>query len=292
MPRWAHPRVTAEDLESEGQRRTRQQAALKAAQRTAPLRDGYLLGLGIAPALTSITALVITVAPGLSGTGDVPIGIVLILLLQVSALAIINQSSLRAWAPSWISVGFLTSVMLPMLAMQMSLLHEPFVSVSLGSAGPALVATAFVVGLYCAFAIWVLWISQGRPEQASILLMPPTLAIPAMMGQAGSIDQHAALVTLSEVTLFTAVVTGIVWLFPGWPQLLAGGAGLAVELLRLWVSGQGPWRSETSGAIVSTVYVALLLLAVLVIVMVPVGDAMLLSHRAIKTRPARKRRRR
>jgi len=36
----------------------------------------------------------------------------------------------------------------------------------------------------------------------------------------------------------------------------------------------------------------LLLLAVLVIVMAPVGDAMLQSHRAIKTRPARKRRRR
>ena len=38
--------------------------------------------------------------------------------------------------------------MLPMLALQVSLLHEPYVSIGMGSAGPALLATLFVLGLY------------------------------------------------------------------------------------------------------------------------------------------------
>ena len=116
-----------------------------------------------------------------------------------------------------------------------------------------------VLGLYGAFALWVTWTSLRRPEIAAVLLMPSTLAIPAMIGEHGSIDQQSALMILSEVTLITAIAAAVVWLFPGWPQLLAGGGAFAIELVRLWVLGRGPWRHETSGAIVSVVYVTMLL---------------------------------
>ena len=43
-----------------------------------------MLGMGLAPGITSISALFVSVVPGLSGTGDIPIGIVVILLLQVA----------------------------------------------------------------------------------------------------------------------------------------------------------------------------------------------------------------
>ncbi|HQY29779.1 MAG TPA: hypothetical protein PK691_00735 [Thermomicrobiales bacterium] len=288
VPRWAHQRQTVEDLDSPVQQKTRRLLQSKSVQRAAPARDGFLIGMAIAPALTSLVALAIASVPKLSGTGDVPAGIVLVLLFQVAAIAIVQQSNLSAWASSWISIGFLTSVMLPMLALQLSLLHEPFVSLELDSAGPALLATLLLLALYLSFAGWVAWKCQSRPEHAAVLLMPPTLAIPAMMGVHGTIDQSTALHTLSEIALLSALATAVVWLFPGWPQLLVGAAALAIELVRLWIAGNGPWKSETSGNIVNVVYVSMLVSAVVVIVMVPVADAMLQSRRTLRTRPRRR----
>jgi hypothetical protein len=179
---------------------------------------------------------------------------------------------------------------LPMLALQMSLVHEPFVSLELGSAAPSILATLLLLALYMAFALWVGWVCQGHPERAAPLLMPATLAIPAMMGAQGSIDQQAALVILSEVTLLSALATVIAWLFPGWPQLLSGACAFAVLLIRLWVSGRGPSVTDTSGAIVGAIYVLMLLVAVVMIVMIPVGDAMLESRRILRTKPTRRKR--
>ena len=247
--------------------------------------------MALAPGVTSIAALLVSVIPGLSGTGDIPIGIVVILIMQVAALAMLLRLGAHPWAPSWISVGFLVSIMLPMLALQVSLLHEPYVSLGMGSAGPALLATVLVLSLYGAFAIWVAWTSQRRPEIAAVLLMPATLAIPALIGERGSIDQQAALMILSEVTLITAIAAAVVWLFPGWPQLLAGGGAFAVELIRLWVADRGPWRHESSGAIVSTVYILMLTFAVLVIVLIPVLAAILNMPPPARRSPAPRRRR-
>ena len=291
IPRWTHPRVTAYDLEPEERRRSRKTAPRRITYRSIPARSGHLLGMGLAPGITSISALLVSVVPGLSGTGDIPIGIVVILLLQVVGLAAMSQVEGNLWGPSWISVGFLVSVMLPMLALQISLLHEPYVSIGMGSAGPALLATLFVLSLYGAFAIWVTWTSQRRPEIAAVLLMPSTLAIPAMIGEHGSVDQKAALMILSEVTLITAIAAAVIWLFPGWPQLLAGGGALAIEFVRLWVSGRGPWRHETSGAIVNVIYITMLIVAVLVVVMVPIMAAILSMPAPARRVPSPRRRR-
>lgn len=287
IPKWGHPRVTAYDLEPEERQRARKSMERRVTHRAIPARSGYLLGMGMAPGITSIAALVVSVVPGLSGTGDIPIGIVIILILQVAALATLTRFGGHPWSPSWISVGFLVSVMLPMLALQVSLLHEPYVSLAMGSAKPALLASLLVMSLYFAFALWVTWTSLRRPEIAAMLLMPSTLAIPAIIGEHGTIDQHSALMILSEVTLITAIAAAVVWLFPGWPQLLAGGGALAVELVRLWISGQGPWRHETSGAIVNVVYIAMLTMAVVVVVLVPI-TAVILSEPAARRSPRRR----
>ena len=119
--------------------------------------------------------------------------------------------------------------------------------------------------------------------------MPSTLAIPALIGEHGTIDQHAALMILSEVTLITAVAAAVIWLFPGWPQLLAGAGAMAVELIRLWVSGRGPWRHETSGAIVSTIYITMLIVAVVVVILIPMLSAILSLPLTRRVSPPRRR---
>lgn len=272
-PKWTHPKVTAYDLEPEERRAARRQSDRRNAQRAAPARDGYLLGMAIAPGLTSLLAALVAVAPGLSGTGDIPIGIVVVLFAQVVALTVVGQTQVQSWMPSWISVGFLTSVMLPMLALQVSLLHEPYVSVAMNSAGPAIIATIVLLSLFLAFAVWSCWVGLQAPEMTAILLMPPSLAIPALIAERGTIEQHAALLILSEVTFLTAGITAFAWLFPGWPQLMTAAVALAIELVRLWVSERGPWRHETSGSIVNTIYVVMLIVVVLTVVLAPMLSA-------------------
>ena len=65
---------------------------------------------------------------------------------------------------------------------------------------------------------------------------------------------------------------------------------MAIELIRLWVSGRGPWRQESSGAIVSIVYVMMLVISVLVIVLVPILAAILNRPPARRVYPDRRRR--
>ena len=61
--------------------------------------------------------------------------------------------------------------------------------------------------------------------------------------------------------------------------------------MRLWVSGRGPWRHETSGAIVSVVYITMLIVAVLVVVMVPILAAILSRPAPARRVPSPRRRR-
>jgi hypothetical protein len=70
---------------------------------------------------------------------------------------------------------------------------------------------------------------------------------------------------------------------------LAGAGAFAVELVRLWVSGGGPWRHETSGAIVNIVYVATLTMAVVIIVIMPILAAILSRPGARRLRAPRRR---
>jgi hypothetical protein len=93
------------------------------------------------------------------------------------------------------------------------------------------------------------------------------------------------------VTLITAIAAAVVWLLPGLPQLLAGGGAMAVALVGLWVSGGGAWRHETSGAIVSVIYITMLTVAVLVVVLVPVLAAILNMPAPARRVPSPRRRR-
>ncbi|MDQ2682806.1 MAG: hypothetical protein M3Y37_04705, partial [Chloroflexota bacterium] len=105
VPKWAHPKVTAYDLEPEDRKRELRQRQVRTTQRALPARDGYLIGMAIAPGATSIVALAVAAVPLLSGSGDIPAGIVLVLLMQVAAIAILGQIGLGQWTPSWIAVG-------------------------------------------------------------------------------------------------------------------------------------------------------------------------------------------
>ena len=269
-PKWAHPRATVSDLEDEerhgGRRRPRpprRPAGLVA-------RSGAFVGFAIAPGVVAILAWVVSLSPRLYGTGDLPRGLLVLLIVQIGVGGVLLRDEDSPLLASWIAMLFTTTVMLPVLALQVSLLHEPFVSFEGGSAWPALIATALVLTLLVAYAAWCVRTLGDEPEVSALAFIPPALTVPSMIGHAGTVTQLDGLRTLLEIGLVGAICMLAVWSFPGWPQAMVAALALALELLVLLATGRGPWREPTAGDVVPAVYISMLVVTSLLVVFVPV----------------------
>lgn len=269
-PKWGHPRATLSDLEDDerhdGGRRPRpphRSPGLVA-------RSGAFVGFAIAPGVVAVLAWLVSLSTRLYGTGDLPRGLLALLLVQIAVVWVLSRDEDNPLVTSWIAMLFTTTVMLPVVALQVSLLHEPFVSWSAGSAWPALIATALVLALLAGYAVWCARTLGEQPEVAALAFIPPALAVPSMIGHAGTVTQLDGLRTLLEIGLVAAICMLAVWSFPGWPQAMVAALALALELLVLLGTGRGPWREPTAGDVVPAVYIGMLVVASLLVVFVPV----------------------
>ena len=269
-PKWAHPRATLSDLEDDDRhdgrrhpRPTRRSPGLVA-------RSGAFVGFSIAPGTVAGLAWLVSLSPRLYGTGDLPRGLLALLLVQVAVVGALIRDEDSPLLTSWIAMLFTTTVMLPVLAIQVSLLHEPFVSLAGGSARPSLIATGLVFVLLGGYAVWCVRTLGEQPEAAALAFIPPALAVPSMIGHAGAVTQFDGLRTLLEIGLVGAICMLAVWSFPGWPQAMVAALALALELLVLLATGRGPWREPTAGDVVPAVYIAMLVATTLLVVLVPV----------------------
>ena len=233
-------------------------------------RSGVFAAFAIAPGVVGVLAWAVSLSPGLYGTGDLPRGLLALLVVQAVVVGVLLNGEGSSLLPSWIAMLFTTTVMLPVLALQVSLLHEPFVSFAGGSAGPSLIATALVLVLLIGYAVWCVRTLGEQVETAALAFMPPALAVPSMIGHAGTLTQLDGLRTLLEIGVVAAICTLAVWSFPGWPQAMVAAVALALELIVLLATGRGPWREPTAGGVVPAVYIAMLVVTALLVVFVPV----------------------
>lgn len=269
-PKWAHPRATSSDLEDDerflGTRRPR--ASRPRASVIA--RSGAFVGFAIAPAAMGILAWLVSLSPRLYGTGDLPRGLLLLLLVEAAVVALLLRDEGNQLVGSWVAVLYTTAVMLPVIALQISMLHEPFVAVSNGSARPSLIATALVTALLVGYAAWCVRSYRDEAEVAALAFMPAALVVPSMVGHAGAVTQLDGLRTLLEIGLVAAACTLAVWSFPGWPQAMVAAIALAVEFVVLLATGRGPWREPTAGGVVPAIYIGMLVVTSLLVVAVPI----------------------
>lgn len=234
-------------------------------------RSGAFVGFAIAPGMVALLAWLVSLSPRLYGTGDLPRGLLALLVVQVVVVGVLlRDEDNPLLLTSWIAMLFTTTVMLPVLALQVSLLHEPFVSMSGDSARPALIATALVMTLLVGYAVWCARTLGDQPEVAALAFIPSALAVPSMIGHAGTVTQLDGLRTLLEIGLVGAICMLAVWSFPGWPQAMVAAIALALELLVLLATGRGPWREPSAGDIVPSVYIGMLVVTSLLVVFVPV----------------------
>lgn len=269
-PKWAHPRATVSDLEDEERRPGKRRSPPNRRSPGIVARSGTFVGFAIAPGVVAALAWLVSLSPRLYGTGDLPRGLLGLLIVQAAVVGVLSREDDTPLATSWVAMLFTTTVMLPVLALQVSLLHEPFVSLSGGSARPSLIATALVFALLVGYGAWCVRTVGEPAEMAALAFIPPALAVPSMIGHAGTVTQLDALRTLLEIGLVGAICMLAVWSFPGWPQAMVAALALAVELLVLLATGRGPWREPTAGDVVPAVYIGMLVVTSLLVVLVPV----------------------
>lgn len=205
----------------------------------------------------------------LAGGGSLPLGLIVVILTQVAITAALHVNGRTALVPSWLAAMICSAVLLPLLALQVALLREPYVSWSRQSASPAMVATVVAGMTIAAGATWAIAVGWEHPDEAGLLFMPQAMMVPALIGMHGTVMQRPALQMFGAVMLLSAIATGVGWLLEPATRVFIPAGALGVEVLALWATGYGPWFQATSGDIVRVLYGAMLALAVVLVVAVP-----------------------
>ncbi|MCC6945844.1 MAG: hypothetical protein IT335_14785, partial [Thermomicrobiales bacterium] len=228
-----------------------------------------LLQLAAAPFVTALLAAVLWLLTPLPGAGPSPAPLFIIALVQIGAIFVTRDDRPAPLHLPWLTHLAATVGLLPLLAIQVSLLREPYVALSEGSAWPVLVATIVALGFAIVLALATAVRFWRQPDQASLVFLPAALLIPAAIGQRAEITISRALAILAIAMFLGAVATviaapmSLVW------RLVMPPLMLGAEIILLWIAGYGPVFHETSGSIVRVLYLLLLFAAIVLVIVVP-----------------------
>ncbi len=229
-----------------------------------------MLLLAIAPGVTAILAALLWLLSPLPVAGRSAVSMFIIAAIQAAIYFLTKPNR-----PLQISMPFLIDLtgtvgLLPLLAIQVSLMREPYVALSEGSAWPAIAVTIIsalflvAVGVSAAFRFW------AQPDQAGLVFLPLALMIPAAIGNRGPITIDNGLAVLAISMFIGALATVAAAPLTISMRLIVPPAALAVEIIVLWLTDRGPVFHPTSGTIVSFLYVAMLAIAIALVVLVPI----------------------
>jgi hypothetical protein len=229
-----------------------------------------LLQLAIAPAITAVMAFVLWVLSPLPGAGPSPAPLFIIAIAQIIAILMTRDDRPPPVTLPWLTHLAATVGLLPLLAIQVSLLREPYVALGEGSAWPAVIATVVALGFAIVLAVSTSVRFWRQPDQAALVFLPGAMLIPAAIGQRSEITITTAL----SILAFTMALGALATLFAApltlGKRLLVPPVALAVEIIVLWVADRGPVFHPTSGGIVRVLYLVLLFGAIALLILVPV----------------------
>ncbi|MEZ4665584.1 MAG: hypothetical protein R2835_02865 [Thermomicrobiales bacterium] len=270
-PQTWKPPAEADEYDAAGNRRPRiSRAAVRAAQQPRIDRRREQLLLAVSPAVTGLRALLLWFLSPLPGAGSMPLAFIVLAAVQVVGFLVTRDDRPDALAKPW-TIHLAASIgLLPMLAIQVALIREPYVSIESGSALPAVLATLLVI--FFSFALAVVSAARfwSRPDQASRVFLPVALLIPQAIGEREQIGVEQALGIVAMAMLLGAVATAISSYVGVGIRLLIPPAVLALQILILWVADRGPVFHPTSGGIVRFLYILMLATAVVLVVTVPI----------------------
>jgi hypothetical protein len=233
-------------------------------------RSVDLLQLAIAPAVTAILAMALWILTPLPGAGPSPAPLFLIALVQLLAIMATREDRPAPVHRPWLTHLAATVGLLPLMAIQVSLVREPYVALGHGSALPAVIATIVAIGFAIVLAMTTTIRFWRQPDQASLVFLPVALIIPAAIGQRDPISISTALVILALAMGIGSLATAAAAPLPLGMRLLVPPIALALEIGVLWATGRGPVFHPTSGGIVRLLYISMLFSSIILLVVVPV----------------------
>lgn len=265
------PPADVDEYDVAGNRRPRiSRAAIQAAQRPKIDRRREQLFLAVSPCVTGFVALLLWFLSPLPGAGSIPLAFIILATIQVIGHLVTRDDQPDALAKPW-TIHLAAAIgLLPMLAIQVSLIREPYVSIDSGSSLPAVLATILVIFFTVVLALVSTVRFWTRPDQASLVFLPVALLIPQAVGERTEIGIGQALGILALAMLLGGIAT-IASSYVGMGvRLLIPPIVLGIEVMLLWMAGRGPVFHTTSGGIVRLLYILMLATAVVLVVCVPI----------------------
>ncbi len=226
--------------------------------------------LAASPAVTGFVALILWFLSPLPGAGSMPLAFIILAVVQLAGYLIARDDRPAAMSKPW-TIHLAAAIgLLPMLAIQVALIREPYVSIDSGSSLPAVLATllviffTFVLAVVSAVRFWT------RPDQAALVFLPVALLVPQAVGERteAGIGQAVGMLALAMLLGAAAVVVSA-YVGVG-VRLLIPPVVLGIEILLLWVAGRGPVLHTTSGGVVRLLYILMLASTVILVVVVPI----------------------
>jgi hypothetical protein len=216
--------------------------------------------------ITGLVALVVSAVGLLVTMPELPLAIFAILGIQIVCYLITRNEAPTGMRMAWIIGAIETAVILPVVSLQTMIAREPYVSQSMGSAGPVLVATLVVAFVLIGVAVYVAAVSWQHPEEAGLVFMPLALLTPAVIGARNDVLEESAVRALAQASLLAAGATVIAWSLSKKMRPFVPAVALGLQFIALWVTGHGPSFARTSDEVVPFMYGALLALTVVLIV--------------------------
>lgn len=226
--------------------------------------------LAVSPAVAGGLALLLWFLSPLPGAGSMPLAFVVLAIVQIIGFLVTRDDRPDALAKPW-TIHLAAAIgLLPMLAIQVALIREPYVSIESGSALPAVLATLLVIFLTFALAAVSAARFWTRPDQASLVFLPVALLIPQAVGERSQIGVGQALGILAMAMLMGAAATVVSSYVGMGIRLLIPPVVLGIQIMILWMADRGPVFHPTSGGIVRLLYILMLTTTVLLVVCVPI----------------------
>lgn len=267
---WKAP-AEKDEYDTAGNRRPRiSRSAIRAAQHPKVDRKREQLMLAVSPAVTGLVAALLWFLSPLPGAGAIPLPFIALAVIQVAGYLISRDDRPAALSKPW-TIHLAAAIgLLPMLAIQVALIREPYVSIDSGSSMPAVLSTLLVIFFTTVLAIVSAVRFWTRPDQAALVFLPVALLIPQAVGECTEIGSGQAVGILAMAMLLGAGAVVISSYVGIGVRLLIPPLVLALEILLLWIGGRGPVLHTTSGGVVRLLYIMMLATAVVLVVIVPI----------------------
>jgi hypothetical protein len=228
----------------------------------------FALAMSAPHALTALIA-VAPLVDGLSTATGIPVGMLLITLVQVAGSWLTRELSLGVWRRVWLLDAVACGLLLPLLALLASTSRVPYVSRTWGGFDPvlwtAIGATTVVIGA----GILAAALSADQPSEASLLFLPLALLVPAFLGAPKDLGERGSLTVVAEVFVLASVIAFVGWLLPAGLQPLISALALVVQFAILLSFGYRPGFDGARDRLIPALSVALLVVTIVASVAVP-----------------------